>query len=161
MTSHNSNSWRLFSAVIGGFAIGLFALLVWAHMAQQVFAGVAADVTDIDLMKRSSATMAIGNAAYETGVQKAAAASQQSGAKISIVNFAFTPAEITIRPGESVTWANDDGATHGLKFHDGAKGTDLLLPGATFSRRFDRAATYDYDCAVHPYMTGRVVVRSQ
>jgi len=157
MTSHNGNSWRLFSAVIGGLSVGLFALIVWA----QIFAGAAADVTGIDRASRSSPTMAIGNAAHEGGGQRAAAASQENGAKISIVNFAFTPAEITIRPGESVTWANDDGAPHGLKFHDGAKGTDLLLPGATFSRRFDRPASYDYDCAVHPYMTGRVVVRPQ
>jgi plastocyanin len=79
----------------------------------------------------------------------------------SIVNFAFTPGEITIAPGESVTWINDDGAPHGLEYHDGAKGADLLLPGASFSRRFDQPGTYDYNCSVHLYMTGRVVVRAQ
>ena len=83
------------------------------------------------------------------------------GAKVSIANFAFAPEQITIAPGESVTWTNDDGAPHGLEFHDGARGTDLLLPGASFSRRFDRPGTYDYNCSVHPYMTGRVVVRAQ
>jgi plastocyanin len=36
-----------------------------------------------------------------------------------------------------------------------------LLPGASFSRRFDQPGTYDYNCSVHPYMTGRVVVRAQ
>lgn len=91
----------------------------------------------------------------------APAAAVQGDAKVSIANFAFTPGEITIAPGESVTWTNDDGAPHGLEFRDGAKGTDLLLPGASFSRRFDRPGTYDYNCAVHPYMTGRVVVRAQ
>ncbi len=91
----------------------------------------------------------------------APAAAVEGGAKVSIVNFAFTPAEITIVAGESVTWTNNDGAPHGLEYHDGAKGTDLLLPGASFSRRFDRPGTYDYNCAVHPYMTARVVVRAQ
>ena len=85
----------------------------------------------------------------------------KEGAKVSIVNFAFTPAEITIAPGESVTWSNDDGAPHGLEYHDGVPGTDLLLPGASFSRQFDRPGTYDYNCSVHPYMTGRVIVRAQ
>jgi plastocyanin len=80
---------------------------------------------------------------------------------VSIVKFAFTPAEITIAPGESVTWTNDDGAPHGLEYHDGASGTDLLLPGASFSRRFDQPGTYHYSCSIHPYMTGRVVVRAQ
>jgi plastocyanin len=90
-----------------------------------------------------------------------AATAATEGAKVSIANFAFTPEQITIAPGESVTWTNDDGAPHGLEFHDGAPGTDLLLPGASFSRRFDRPGTYDYNCSVHPYMTGRVVVRAQ
>jgi plastocyanin len=85
----------------------------------------------------------------------------KEGVEVSIVNFAFTPAEITIGPGETVTWTNDDGAPHGLEYHDGAPGTDLLLPGASFSRRFDQPGTYDYNCSIHPYMTGRVVVRAQ
>ena len=42
----------------------------------------------------------------------------------------------------------------------GAPGTDLLLPGARFQRQFERPGTYDYKCAIHPYMTGRVVVRA-
>ena len=89
-----------------------------------------------------------------------AATTAQEGAKVSIANFAFTPAEITIAPGASVTWTNDDGAPHGLAFQDGAPGTDLLLPGARFQRQFERPGTYDYKCAIHPYMTGRVVVRA-
>ena len=91
----------------------------------------------------------------------APAAAVKSGAKISIVNFAFTPGEITIAPGETVTWTNDDGAPHGLEYQDGAKGVDPLLPGSSFSRRFDRPGAYEYNCSVHPYMTGRVVVRAQ
>jgi|InoplaM3SPM_1038593.scaffolds.fasta_scaffold18950_1 plastocyanin len=160
MTAHNNNSWGLFSGIIGVLSTGLAALIVCAYLAQQVLAGAAADVTDIDLMNRSGATMT-DNAAHKTVVQRAAAGWVQGNAKISIVNFAFAPAEITIDQGESVTWVNDDGAPHGLKFHDGAKGTDLLLPGSNFTRRFDRPATYDYECAVHPYMTGRVVVRAK
>ena len=88
-----------------------------------------------------------------------AAAAAEGEAKVSIANFAFSPGEITIAPGESVTWTNDDGAPHGLEFHDGAQGNDLLLPGTSFSRRFDQPGSYDYNCSVHPYMTGRVVVR--
>src|SRR5499426_4344073 len=53
-----------------------------------------------------------------------AASPAKEGAKVSIANFAFAPAEITITPGESVTWTNDDGAPHGLEFNDGAPGID-------------------------------------
>lgn len=91
----------------------------------------------------------------------AQAAAVKNGAKVSIANFVFTPGEITIAPGESVVWTNDDGAPHGLEYQDGAKGVDPLLPGSSFTRRFDRPGTYEYNCSVHPYMTGRVVVRAQ
>ena len=76
-------------------------------------------------------------------------------------NPAKEGAKVSIAPGESVTWTNDDGAPHGLEFNDGAPGTDLLLPKASFSRRFDQPGTYDYNCSVHPYMTGRIIVAAQ
>ena len=91
----------------------------------------------------------------------AAAVAVKGGAKVSIANFAFTPGEITIAPGETVTWTNDDGAPHGLEYQDGAAGVDPLLPGSSFTRRFDRPGTYEYNCSVHPYMTGRVVVGAE
>ena len=119
------------------------------------------DVTVVDLATGRTATIPVGNAPRKVVVQPATMVSDKSAAKVSIANFAFTPAEIAIAPGESVTWSNDDGAPHGLEYHDGGKGTDLLLPGTSFSRRFDRPGTYDYKCSVHPYMTGRVVVRAQ
>ncbi len=118
------------------------------------------DVTVVDLATGKTATVAVGNAPRKIVVQRTVATLEKNAAEVSIMNFAFTPAEVTIAPGESVTWINDDGAPHGLEYHDGVKGTDLLLPGASFRRRFDRTGTYDYNCSVHPYMTGRVVVRA-
>jgi plastocyanin len=148
-------SWRPCCFTISGVSTGLLVFLLCA----QVYAGTASHIT-VDLVNRSSAPLT-GGTVGPTAVVQQASAPVGNGAKVSIVNFAFTPAEITIRSGESVTWSNDDGAPHGLKFNDGAKGTDLLLPAVTFSRRFDRPGTYDYSCAVHPYMTGRVVVKPQ
>ena len=60
-----------------------------------------------------------------------------------------------------MTWTNDDGAPHGLRFGDGAAGVDPLLPKDSFGRTFDRPGTYDVVCSVHPYMTAKVVVRPQ
>lgn len=90
-----------------------------------------------------------------------AAAAENKASKVSIANFQFTPAEVTIAPGGSVTWVNDDGAPHGLEYHDGSSGKDLLLPGESYNRRFDQPGTYDYNCSVHPYMSGRVIVRAR
>ncbi len=88
-----------------------------------------------------------------------AADAAEGGKKVSIDMFAFTPEVITVNIGDSVTWTNDDGSTHGVKYGDGAPGNDYMMPGAAFSRRFDTAGTFEYSCPIHPYMTGRVVVR--
>jgi len=116
------------------------------------------DVTVVDLASGTTRTIAVGNAPRKVVVQSAQAP-RAGAAKVSIANFAFAPGDLVVAPGGKVLWANDDGAPHGLAFKDGAPGVDPLLPGATFERRFDRAGTYEYVCSVHPYMTGRVVVR--
>jgi plastocyanin len=161
MTTHNITKGlsKLF-AMIGGLLMGLLALAAFEMMVRPAFAVSAEDVSVVDRTISKTTTIA-GNTLREAVSQQTAASTEKVGAKVSIANFTFVPAEITIAPGESVTWTNDDGAPHGLEYADGAKGTDLLLPGASFSRQFDRAGTYDYNCAVHPYMTGRVVVRAQ
>ena len=79
-------------------------------------------------------------------------------ATVSIARFAFAPEALEIPAGTKVTWSNDDGAPHGVTYDDKAPGMDVLLPGARFERTFERPGTYDYGCAVHPYMRGKVVV---
>jgi YVTN family beta-propeller protein len=118
------------------------------------------DVTVIDLSNDRTTTIAVGNAPRKIAVQRAGA-KMAAGAQVSIANFAFAPARISISPGQSVRWTNDDGAPHGLAFKDGAPGADLMLPGASFSRTYDKPGTYDYICAVHAYMTGQVIVRAE
>jgi plastocyanin len=152
--------WRL-AATIGSLLTTLLALAVCDQIVQPAFAAPAADITAVNVPIDETTTTAASNTPREAVVQQTAGTPENAGAKVSIINFVFTPAEITIAPGESVTWTNDDGAPHGLVYKDGAKGTDLLLPGVSFSRQFDHAGTYDYSCAVHPYMIGRVIVRAQ
>lgn len=112
------------------------------------------DVSVVDLATSKTVTIAVGKAPRKVVVQPSSA-----GMKVSIANFAFVPAPVSIAPGESVTWSNDDGAPHAVAFKDGTPGADSLSPGTTFRRVFDRAGSYEYFCSFHPYMTGRVVVR--
>ena len=116
------------------------------------------ELSIVDVAEGSVRSVAVGNAPRKVVVQQVPAGS--GGARVSIANFAFAPAEIVIEPGQSVVWSNDDGAPHGLAFRDGAKGTDLLLPGASFTRSFAQPGSIDYVCSVHPYMSAKVVVRA-
>ena len=117
-------------------------------------------VSVVDLAGGPTREIAVGSAPRKIAIQPAAGAAGQRGVKVSIANFAFTPTEIAVDAGATVQWTNDDGAPHGLKFQDGAPGNELMLPGASFARRFDTAGTFDYVCSVHPYMTARVTVRA-
>ena len=150
------------TTIAGLVLTGLLTLAAREQMVQPAVAAPASGDAALELSTAQDAAMGLGSAPRNVVFRQTAAATEKvGGAKVSIANFTFTPAQITIAPGTTVTWTNDDGAPHGLEYQDGAKGTDLLLPGASFSRQFDRPGTYDYNCSVHPYMTGRVVVRAQ
>jgi plastocyanin len=76
----------------------------------------------------------------------------------------FSPYEVTISTGESVTWSNDDSAAHTVTSGSPSAGvtgvfdSGLFMAGATFEHTFDEAGTFDYFCMVHPWMSGKVIV---
>lgn len=77
---------------------------------------------------------------------------------VTIVKFAFNPDTITVPVGTTVTWTNQDLDTpHIVKFADGASGA--LKQGNSYSRTFSTTGVYTYQCGVHPYMTGKVIVQ--
>lgn len=80
--------------------------------------------------------------------------------QVQIVNFVYTPANLQVRAGTTVTWTNQDIAAHTVTFKNGTKGSGVLQKGQTFSYTFTTPGTYDYYCAVHPYMTATVTVTS-
>lgn len=77
-------------------------------------------------------------------------------ASIAIKNFAFEPKVVTIVKGGTVTWTNEDSAQHNVVF--GAETSPTLSTGGTYSKRFDTAGTFDYNCGIHPTMRGKVKV---
>jgi plastocyanin len=77
---------------------------------------------------------------------------------VSIANFAFDPASVTVKVGDTVTWTNNDSTTHTIT-GDGGLDSGDVAPGSTFSKTFDKAGTYKYHCSIHPTMTGEVVVQ--
>ena len=83
----------------------------------------------------------------------------QSGATVSIENFTFVPASVTIKVGDTVTWTNNDTAAHTVAIDQLNVTSDSLEQGATYSFKFATAGTYNYHCGVHPSMTGTVVVK--
>jgi plastocyanin len=90
------------------------------------------------------------------------AASPASGGEqvVTIHDFAFDPADLTVTAGTTVTWVNKDVAPHTATGLDRAvlqSGT--LKTGESFSQVFDTPGTYEYFCEFHPNMKGTITVQ--
>ena len=81
-----------------------------------------------------------------------------AGTAVGITNFAFVPATLTVKVGETVTWTNHDEAPHTIAAGDGSFHSPGMDANATYSFTFTKAGTFDYICSIHPFMHGTVVV---
>lgn len=79
---------------------------------------------------------------------------------IEIKNFAFSPAELTIKIGDTVTWKNFDLAAHRVISDTGTELDSLeLRTDKSYAHTFYTAGTYDYHCGIHTYMKGKIIVQ--
>jgi len=78
---------------------------------------------------------------------------------VKIANFAFSPASVTAKVGDTITWTNSDSAGHTATLDDQAAcTTSTLATNASGSITFSAAGTYPYHCKIHPNMTGTITV---
>lgn len=78
---------------------------------------------------------------------------------VKVVDYAFTPAEVRVGVGQSVTWTFADEAGHDVTAKDQTFVSEVLGSGGTYSFTFPRAGSFDYFCSIHPTMKGTVVVQ--
>ncbi len=78
--------------------------------------------------------------------------------EVRVGNNFFTPSTRTVAAGTTVTWTWNSGANdHNVVFTDGP--ASAIQSSGTFTRTFDDAGTFPYQCTVHgPSMSGTVVV---
>jgi amicyanin len=79
-------------------------------------------------------------------------------AQIKIANFTFDPPTLTIKAGTTVTWINADDIPHVVFERDGKFRSGALDTDDSFSQSFTTAGTTEYFCAIHPHMTGKIIV---
>ena len=98
--------------------------------------------------------------------QTTASVSIVQGSSSPTVSKPYDPSPLTVKPGTSVTWTNNDSSIHtvtsGLP-ENGDVGTlfdsSLINPGMTFVHIFDKQGTFDYSCTLHPFMHGQIIVK--
>ena len=75
---------------------------------------------------------------------------------ITIEGFAFTPSDLNIKKGDTVTWTNQDSVSHQPK--ETSFESSVLQKGQSFSFTFNSTGSFSYYCNIHPTMKGRIVV---
>lgn len=85
-------------------------------------------------------------------------AAPQATDKVSVTNNQFTPPDIQVSPGTTVTWTwVPDASSHNVTFNDGVVSGDKT--SGTFTRTFSSGGTFPYSCTLHPGMSGTVTVK--
>src|SRR5690242_767784 len=77
---------------------------------------------------------------------------------VTIGNFAFSPQQVTIPVGTTVTFRNDDDMIHSIVAEDGSFRSKGLDTGDTFEFTFSKPGDFAYVCGLHPFMHGKVTV---
>ena len=92
--------------------------------------------------------------------------SQEEGSSVSIApgasnpnnDLSFDPPQINVPTGSTVSWTNEDSTEHTVTSDEGLFDAGPISPGDTFDNTFDTSGEFGYHCAIHPFMTGVVIV---
>lgn len=101
------------------------------------------------------------SAVTTSGASNAVASDSKSGTAVTIDNFSFSPATLTVAAGTTVVWTNKDDIPHTVvernqKFRSKGLDTD-----DAYSYTFSEPGTYEYFCGMHPKMVGKIVVEAK
>ena len=88
-----------------------------------------------------------------------AVAAQDATNVVTIDNFTFSPKELTVAVGTTVKWVNHDDIPHTVVEKKTTFRSKALDTDDSYSFTFASAGTFDYFCALHPYMVGKVIVK--
>ncbi len=94
------------------------------------------------------------------GLLLAASVARAANIEVTIDNFSFNPQQVTVKAGDTVTWVNHDDIPHTATSKTGVFRSKALDTDDKFSFTFATPGSYAYFCALHPHMTGSIVVEA-
>ena len=83
---------------------------------------------------------------------------QHNVVPVTIDNFVFEPARLTVKAGTTVTWLNRDDIPHTVAAKDRLFKSKVMDTDESYSFTFSTPGEYTYFCSLHPHMTGTIVV---
>lgn len=96
-----------------------------------------------------------------TDITKPDSAPTITNIEISIKDLRYLSQNVTVKPGTTVIWTNNDTAPHTVTSDSGnTLNSGTLSTGKSFSYTFTTEGTFAYHCTIHPNMNGTVVVKN-
>jgi plastocyanin len=86
-------------------------------------------------------------------------AAHAADALIVMKNFDFSPMDLTVVSGTTVTWKNMDGEPHTVASADGLFRSPALDQNDSYTFKFDKPGVYKYICSIHPKMKAAITVK--
>jgi plastocyanin len=78
---------------------------------------------------------------------------------VTIDKFTFTAPELTVAVGTTVKWVNHDDIPHNVVDKNKSFRSKVLDTDGSFTYTFASAGTFNYFCALHPQMVGKIIVK--
>ena len=77
---------------------------------------------------------------------------------VTITATAFTPTSRTIATTDAIKWTNKDTKSHQVVANNGSFASPTIAPGKSYTHTFNTAGTFRYHDALHPALTGKIIV---
>ncbi|WP_333767465.1 cupredoxin domain-containing protein [Streptomyces sp. IBSBF 2435] len=108
----------------------------------------------------SGAATPPGMSSMASGPAASGSSAPAGATRITITDFMFSPATLTVRPGAKVTVVNQDSTVHTVTAtEDKQFDTGSVAPGRTTTFTAPTTpGTYGYICTIHQFMTGTLTV---
>lgn len=108
-----------------------------------------------------SVSALVGTAAFVVPAQGAKPKSRT----VAVVDYAFTPARLTVRPGTKIVWkwSSANSAPHDVKLTKGPRGvrrftSPVATAGVTYARTLTVKGTYRFVCTYHVNVMRQTIV---
>jgi plastocyanin len=96
----------------------------------------------------------------DSGSGSGSASSVGGGTTVSMKDIQFDPKTLSVKVGQKVTWKNDEPVEHNAVATKGASfKSPVFGEGKTYSYTTKKAGTIEYECTLHPGMTGTLTVK--
>src|SRR5262245_1363387 len=92
-------------------------------------------------------------------VTGASQTASQATKAVAIRATGFGPKSVTIATGDAVKWTNRDTKNHQVVANNGSFASSAIKPGKSYTHTFNTAGAFGYRDALHPSLTGKVVVK--